>query len=62
MRDSFSSATLLTSRSFNHGIESARDGGLSDPACQANVDYYLETGKINITDGETCKVRCFLPH
>ena len=65
MRDSFSSATLLTSRSFNHGIESARDGktnGLSDPACQANINYYLHTGKINITDGETCKVRCFLPH
>lgn len=60
MRDSFSSATLLTSRSFNHGLNVAFGGktnGLTDPACQANVDYYLHTGNINITDGETCLVR-----
>jgi len=72
MRDSFSSATLLTSRSWNHGLNDALDGedaledgesyGLTDPACLANVNYYINTGNITITDGETCKVRCFFPH
>ena len=56
MRESFKNASLLTSRSVNHGFGSAIDGSMQDPRCQANVQRYLTNGFVDFVDGTVCEV------
>ncbi|EJK75644.1 hypothetical protein THAOC_02626 [Thalassiosira oceanica] len=55
MRNNFKSATLLTSRSVNHGINAAIGSLSSDSACYDNILRYLETGVVDFTDGKACE-------
>lgn len=55
MRNNFKSATLLTSRSVNHGINAAIGSLSSDSACYDNILRYLETGVVDFTDGKVCE-------
>jgi hypothetical protein len=56
MRDSFKSATLLTSRSVNHGITSARESISGDRRCYENILRYFRNGVVDILDGTVCDV------
>ncbi len=57
MREHFKSATLLTSRSVNHGLNVARDSHLTvDQRCLSNIFRYLKNGEIDFTDGKVCEV------
>merc|ERR1712154_328562 len=42
MREHFKSATLLTSRSVNHGLEAARESLSGDRRCYANILRYFK--------------------
>lgn len=56
MREHFKSATLLTSRSVNHGLNVARDSHLTvDQRCLSNIFRYLKNGEIDFTDGKVCE-------
>lgn len=55
MREHFKSASLLTSRSVNHGISSAIESMAADKGCYANILRYLKTGVIDFTDGTVCE-------
>ena len=57
MRENFKLASLLTSRSMNHGFGSAIDGFMQDPRCQENVQRYLANGYVDFVDGTVCEVR-----
>lgn len=54
MRDQFKSATLLTSRSVNHGLSSAKESLSADRSCYGNVLRYFKNGKIDFEDGHVC--------
>lgn len=54
MRDSFKSATLLTSRSVNHGVEAARESMSGDRRCYGNILRYLKNGVVDFQDGKVC--------
>ncbi|KAL7507236.1 hypothetical protein ACHAXN_004424 [Cyclotella atomus] len=54
MRDSFKSATLLSSRSVNHGIGSARESISGDRRCYGNILRYLKNGVVDFQDGKVC--------
>jgi len=53
MRQNFPQAYLLTSRSANHGMNSAGD----DKACLENIQRYFEGGHVDFVDGFVCDVR-----
>ena len=53
MRQNFQNTHLLTSRSFNHGLDNATDG----MRCQEHINHYFKTGEIDFTDGYVCGVR-----
>jgi hypothetical protein len=56
MRDSFKSATLLSSRSVNHGIGSARESISGDRRCYGNILRYLNNCVVDFQDGKVCDV------
>ena len=56
MRDNFKSATLLTSRSVNHGISSARESISGDVHCFDNILRYFKNGVVDFIDGTVCAV------
>ncbi len=56
MRNNFKSASLLTSRSMNHGMATARERAVQDPACQSHIIKYFQTGIIDFVDGFVCEV------
>ena len=56
MRASFPNAKLLTSRSVNHGIDSARESISGDRRCYGNILRYLKNGVIDFQDGKVCDV------
>lgn len=53
MRSQFKFATLLTSRSVNHGLGSAETLD-RDADCQRYITNYFTTGFVDIVDGTTC--------
>mmetsp|Transcript_12241 Transcript_12241/g.23379 ORF Transcript_12241/g.23379 Transcript_12241/m.23379 type:complete len:88 (-) Transcript_12241:105-368(-) len=55
MRDQFDSASLLTSRSVNHGLASARESVSADQRCFANIIRYFKNGYIDFNDGKVCE-------
>lgn len=55
MRQNFPLASLLTSRSVNHGLNDARANGATDPVCQGHVQRYFKTGVVDIVDGHVCE-------
>mmetsp|Transcript_17538 Transcript_17538/g.38236 ORF Transcript_17538/g.38236 Transcript_17538/m.38236 type:complete len:650 (+) Transcript_17538:164-2113(+) len=55
MRDQFDSASLLTSRSVNHGLSSARESVSADRRCFANILRYFKNGYIDFNDGKMCE-------
>lgn len=55
MREHFQSASLLTSRSVNHGISSARESLSSDVGCYANILRYFKHGYVDFNDGHVCE-------
>ncbi|EJK52397.1 hypothetical protein THAOC_28331 [Thalassiosira oceanica] len=55
MRQNFPLSSLLTSRSVNHGIGSARANGKADPACQAYIQRYFKYGEVDFVDGHVCE-------
>ena len=64
MRENFPSASLLTSRSFNHAMlksvlnstmGSSADPADKDPECQANIDRYFKKGIVDFVDGQVCE-------
>ena len=65
MRENFPSATLLTSRSFNHAMLnsvlnsttgwSMTDPADKDPECQANIRRYFKKGIVDFVDGHVCE-------
>jgi hypothetical protein len=55
MRNNFKSASLLTSRSMNHGMATARERAVQDPACQSHIIKYFQTGIIDFVDGFVCE-------
>lgn len=55
MRHHFGSASLLTSRSVNHGIASALESIASDKRCYSNILRYLRSGTVDFTDGTVCE-------
>jgi len=55
MREHFQSASLLTSRSVNHGIASARESLSSDVGCYANILRYFKHGYVDFNDGHVCE-------
>ena len=56
MRDNFKSTTLLTSRSVNHGISSARESISGDVHCFDNILRYFKNGVVDFLDGTVCAV------
>ena len=56
MRDQFKSASLLTSRSVNYGLASARESLSADRRCYANILRYFKNGYIDFNDGKICEV------
>lgn len=54
MRNNFKSATLLTSRSVNHGISSARESISGDRQCFGNILRYFKNGVVDFQDGKVC--------
>jgi len=54
MRDNFKSTTLLTSRSVNHGISSARESISGDVHCFDNILRYFKNGVVDFLDGTVC--------
>lgn len=56
MRESFPSATLITSRASAHGFNAARDF-LQNHRCLRHLRKYLEDGIIETVDGQVCAVR-----
>ena len=55
MRENFPNTNLLTSRSVNHGLSSAKETNVKDPACQSHIANYLKTGIVGFTDGTVCE-------
>jgi hypothetical protein len=55
MRENFPLASLLTSRSVNHGLVKARERAINDPPCQNHIVNYLKTGIVAFTDGTVCE-------
>ncbi|EJK49871.1 hypothetical protein THAOC_31214 [Thalassiosira oceanica] len=56
MRQNFPLASLLTSRSVNHGLDVARAAGnKTDPVCQGHVQRYFKTGAVDFVDGHVCE-------
>mmetsp|Transcript_30101 Transcript_30101/g.64558 ORF Transcript_30101/g.64558 Transcript_30101/m.64558 type:complete len:625 (+) Transcript_30101:146-2020(+) len=56
MRENFKSATLLTSRSVNHGLNSAFDQGMrGGNGCISHYQRYFEQGYIDVPDGTVCE-------
>ena len=59
MRQNFKRASLLTSRSVNHGMNMAINIGHSgefDPECQNLIVDYFEKGYVDFVDGHVCEV------
>ncbi len=57
MRENFKSATLLTSRSVNHGLNSAFDQGMrGGNGCITHYQRYFQQGYIDVPDGTVCEV------
>lgn len=54
MRHHFKSASLLTSRSVNHGVSAAM---AADKGCYANILRYLKSGTIDFVDGSVCAAK-----
>mmetsp|Transcript_8226 Transcript_8226/g.14355 ORF Transcript_8226/g.14355 Transcript_8226/m.14355 type:complete len:614 (+) Transcript_8226:59-1900(+) len=55
MRDHFKSASLLTSRSVNHGISAAIESMAANKSCYANILRYLKSGRVDFVDGTVCE-------
>ena len=64
MRENFPSATLLTSRSVNHGMTKAInnstygwtvDADDTDPVCQSKIERYFSNGVVDFVDGHVCE-------
>ena len=56
MREHFKSASLLTSRSVNHGIQSAIESMAdADKRCYSHILRYLKSGTVDFTDGTVCE-------
>ena len=55
MRENFPSTHLLTSRSVNHGMVTAKETTLQNSDCQRHVSAYFTTGVINFVDGTVCE-------
>ena len=60
MRESFPSATLITSRASAHGFNAARDFS-QNHRCLKHLRKYLEDGVIEVVDGQVCAVRISSP-
>lgn len=57
MREHFKSASLISSRSVNHGISSAMESMAADEGCYANILRYLKNGYVDFVDGMVCEAK-----